>query len=71
MHASRYLDNTWSSIYWCILTSYIEHDQSEADEKFGLTLCEESAIESLSRAIGASLGEEFQPIVDALNVTST
>ena len=40
---------------------------------FGLTLGGESAIEkmSLSQAIGATLGEQFQPIVDALNLTST
>ena len=52
----------------------VVRDQADADEDLSIkqrvALAGGSAIGGTGEALGATLGEEFQPLVDALDVTS-
>ena len=52
----------------------IVRDQADADEDLSIkqrvALAGGSAIGGTGEALGATLGEEFQPLTDALNVAS-
>lgn len=53
----------------------VAKDQAEADEDLSIkqrvALAGGSAIEGTGEALGAAVGEEFQPLVDTLDVAST
>ena len=52
----------------------VVQDQADADEDLSIkqrvALAGGSAIEGTGEALGATLGDEFQPLTDALDVTS-
>ena len=52
----------------------VARDQADADEDLSIkqrvALAGGSAIGGTGEALGATMGEEFQPLVDALDVTS-